>query len=51
MLKVATSWLPAPRPVPNSKRRLLRWSSMATFSAVRTGWLTRGERLKMPDPM
>ena len=50
MLNVATSWQPAPRPVPNSKRPPMRWSSMATRSALRTGWLTRGLRLKMPEP-
>ena len=50
MPKPVTSLLPAPRPVPNSKRPSLRWSSMATRSATRTGWLIWGLRLKMPDP-
>src|SRR5688572_657828 len=50
MLNVATSWLPAPRPVPNSKRPALSWSTIAARSALRTGWFTRGLRLKMPDP-
>ncbi len=50
MPKPVTSRLPAPRPVPNSKRPSLRWSSMATRSATRTGWLTCGLRLKMPEP-
>ena len=50
MLKVATSWLPAPRPVPNSKRPLERWSSMVARSALRTGWLARGLSPKMPEP-
>src|SRR5436190_18572581 len=49
MLNVAISCEPAPRPVPNSKRPSLRWSSIATRSALRTGWFTRGDRLKMPE--
>ena len=48
--KVATSCEPAPRPVPISNRPPESWSSMAARSALRTGWLTRGLRLKMPDP-
>ncbi len=44
------SWLPAPRPVPNSKRPSERWSSIATFSATFTGWLTGASGLKMPEP-
>ncbi len=55
LLKVAISWLPAPRPVPHSNRPSNRWSSMVTRSAHRTGWLTRGERFMMPgahvDPL
>ena len=50
MPKPVTSLLPAPRPVPNSKRPSLRWSSMATRSATRAGWFTSGLRLKMPEP-
>jgi hypothetical protein len=50
MPKPVTSRLPAPRPVPNSNRPSLRWSSMATLSATRAGWFTGGERLKMPEP-
>ncbi len=41
---------PAPRPLPNSKRPSLRWSSMATFSATFTGWLTGASGLKIPEP-
>ena len=37
-LKVRTSWLPAPRPVPNSNRPSERWSIIAARSAMRTGW-------------
>jgi hypothetical protein len=48
--KVAISWAPAPRPVPNSKRPLVTWSSMATRSALRTGWFTGRERLMMAEP-
>lgn len=48
--KPRISWLPAPRPVPNSKRPLERWSSMATFSATLTGWFTGASGLKMPEP-
>ncbi|CAM5259847.1 hypothetical protein STANM309S_03267 [Streptomyces tanashiensis] len=44
------SWEPAPRPEPNSKRPPERWSSMATFSATFTGWLTGARGLKMPEP-
>src|SRR5688572_21839543 len=43
---VPTSQDPAPRPVPNSKRPSDTWSSIATRSASRTGWLTIGFRLK-----
>ena len=50
MPNVATSCEPAPRPVPSSKRPSLSWSSMAARSALRTGWLTRGLRLKIPEP-
>src|SRR5205823_6255956 len=50
MSKPVTSRLPAPRPVPNSKRPSLRWSSIATRSATRAGWFTRGFRLKIPEP-
>ena len=48
MLKLAISWLPAPRPVPHSKRRLVKWSSIAARSAKRTGCSLRGDRLLMP---
>ena len=46
--KVATSWLPAPRPVPNSKRPSVMWSSMAARSAIRTGCSLAVGRLVMP---
>src|SRR2546427_1430188 len=39
-----------PRPVPNSKRPSLRWSSMATRSATRAGWLTGGVRFQIAEP-
>ena len=39
-----------PRPVPSSKRPLLRLSSMAARSAVRTGWFTGAVMLKIADP-
>src|SRR3954465_12279611 len=41
---------PAPRPLPHSKRFSVRWSSMATFSATFTGWLTWASGLKIPEP-
>ncbi len=50
MLNAAISWLPAPRPVPHSKRTLVMWSSIAARSANRTGCSLRGERLMMPVP-
>jgi len=39
-----------PRPVPNSNRPSDRWSSIATRSAMRAGWLTGGVMLNMPEP-
>src|SRR5438093_8951481 len=39
-----------PRPVPNSKRPSERWSSMATRSATRAGWLTGGVRFQIAEP-
>src|SRR3954471_939398 len=48
--KPRISWLPAPRPVPNSNRPPERWSSMATFSATLAGWFTCGSGLKIPEP-
>lgn len=50
MSKPVTSRVPAPRPVPNSKRPSERWSSMATFSAMRAGCSLAGLKLKMPEP-
>ena len=50
MPKPACSVVDEPRPVPNSKRPSLRWSSMATRSATRAGWFTGGVMLKMPEP-
>ncbi len=44
------SWLPAPRPVPNSNRPFDRWSSIATRSATFAGWFTCGSGLKIPEP-
>jgi hypothetical protein len=44
--KPRISWLPAPRPVPNSNRPPERWSSMATRSATLAGWLTWGKRVE-----
>ena len=44
------SVLDDPRPVPNSNRPLLRWSSIDTRSATRAGWFTGGVRLKIPEP-
>ena len=46
--KPRISWLPAPRPVPNSNRRFDTWSSIATRSATFAGWFTCGSGLKMP---
>jgi hypothetical protein len=39
-----------PRPVPNSKRPSLRWSSIATRSATRAGWFTGGVRFQIAEP-
>ncbi len=50
-LKVRSSWLPAPRPVPNSNRLFVTWSSMAARSAMRTGCSLLVGRLVMADPM
>ena len=50
MSKPSTSVLDEPRPVPNSKRFPVRWSSRATFSAMRWGLLTGGVMLKMAEP-
>ena len=36
--------------MPNSKRLFERWSSRATFSAMRTGLLTGGVMLKIAEP-
>ena len=52
------SWIPnpfcsvldEPRPTPNSMRPSLRWSIIATRSAIRAGWFTGGVMLKMPEP-
>ena len=49
-LNAATSWLPAPRPVPNSKRPSQKWSSMAARSAMRTGCSLVVGRLVMAVP-
>ncbi len=49
--KPRISWLPAPRPVPNSKRPSEMWSSMATRSATFTGWFTWGSGLKIAETM
>src|SRR3954469_22761905 len=38
-----------PRPVPNSKRFPVRWSSSATFSATRTGLFTGGVLLAVAE--
>ena len=51
MPKPRCSVVDEPRPVPNSNRPSLRWSSMATRSAMRAGWLAGGVMLKMPEPM
>ena len=51
MLNEAISWLPAPRPVPHSKRLFVMWSIIAARSAERTGWLTRGEMFMIAVPM
>src|SRR2546427_12022140 len=48
--KPSISVLDDPRPVPSSKRPLLRLSSMAARSAVRTGWFTGAVVLKIADP-
>ena len=48
--KPCCSVVDEPRPVPNSNRPSLRWSSMATRSAMRAGWLAGGVMLKMPEP-
>ena len=48
--KARISWLPAPLPVPNSKRPSERWSSIATRSATFAGWFTCGSGLKIPEP-
>ena len=50
MPKPKTSVVDDPRPVPNSNRPSDRWSSMATLSATRAGWLTGGVVLKIADP-
>ena len=50
MPKPFCSVVDEPRPVPNSKRPSDRWSSMATRSATRAGWLAGGVMLKMPEP-
>ena len=51
MPKPCCSVVDEPRPMPNSKRPSLRWSSIATRSATRAGWFTGGVMLKMPEPM
>ena len=50
MSKPCTSVVDEPRPVPNSKRLPVRWSSSATFSATRTGLFTGGVMLKIAEP-
>src|SRR2546428_99053 len=50
MPKPLTSVEDEPRPVPNSKRPSLRWSSMATRSATRAGWLTGGVKIQIAEP-
>src|SRR3954463_10054016 len=50
MSKPCTSVLDEPRPVPNSKRLFVRWSSSATFSAMRCGRFTGGVMLKIAEP-
>ena len=45
------SVLDEPRPMPNSKRPPLRWSIIATRSAMRAGWFTGGVTLMIPEPM
>ena len=47
--KPRISWLPAPRPVPNSKRPFETRSIIATRSATRAGWFTGGVMLMIPD--
>ena len=50
MSKPSTSVLDEPRPVPNSNRLSVRWSSRATFSAMRCGLFTGGVMLKIAEP-
>ena len=50
MPKPPISVVDEPRPVPNSKRPLERWSSIATRSATRAGWFTGGVTLMIPLP-
>ena len=50
MSKPNTSVVDEPRPLPNSKRPSVMWSSSATVSATRTGLLTGGVTLKMAEP-
>ena len=50
MPKPFCSVVDEPRPMPNSKRPSDRWSSSATRSATRAGWLTGGVTLKIPEP-
>ena len=42
MSKPNTSVVDEPRPLPNSKRPSVMWSSRATVSATRAGWFTLG---------
>ena len=49
MPKPPCSVVDDPRPVPNSKRPPERWSSIATRSAMRAGWLTGGVTLMIPE--
>ena len=49
MPKPACSVVDDPRPVPKSKRPPERWSSIATRSAMRAGWLTGGVTLMIPE--
>ena len=50
-LNVMSSWLPAPRPVPNSNLLLVTWSSIAARSAIRTGCSLVTGRLVMAEPI
>ena len=50
MSKPKTSVVDDPRPVPNSKRLSIRWSSSATVSATRAGLFTGGVMLKIAEP-